>query len=237
MKAGFPAFLLILLIGLVAYLPRAAADPEHGSRPFRVADLNVEIDATAGSAGLQILLDDAAWQQVTVVDPAGREIADVEATGPMRDFGLGELRSGSAQPSLRAFPLADFRELFPAGAYTFTGTLVDGTRLRSEVPLTHAFPDGARIVKPRNGAELARGAVAVGWQPGQPRPGVTVIGYQVAVARRDGTKAIRVDLPASARELPIPPPFLQRRTAYEAEVRTIETSGNQTRTEVAFTVA
>lgn len=234
MKAGFPALLLILLIGLLAYLPRAADGSRHEARPFRAADLNVEIDA--GAAGLRVVLADDAWRQVTVVDPAGHEIADLEATGPVGEFGMGELSAGSARPPFRDFPLDQFKELFPVGRYTLTGRLVDGTRLRSEVPLTHAFPDGARIVRPRNGAKVRRDDVAVGWQPGRPRPGVTIVGYQVAVARRDGTKALSVDLPASARQFPVPPAFLQRRTTYEAEVRAIETSGNQTRTEVMFTV-
>ena len=49
-------------------------------------------------------------------------------------------------------------------------------------------------------------------------------------------RVLSVDLPASARRLPVPAEFLQRGIEYNAEVLAIETGGNQTLTEVAFTV-
>ncbi|MGH3742555.1 MAG: hypothetical protein ACRDT1_14690, partial [Micromonosporaceae bacterium] len=116
------------------------------------ADLKVEINDTDGDAGLQVFLDDDAWERVAIANPAGRTIADFEATGPLRDFGLTELFSESSEPPFAEFPLDEFKRLFPEGDYIFTGTLVDGTRLRSEVPLTHDFPDGPPIVAPEDGA-------------------------------------------------------------------------------------
>jgi hypothetical protein len=56
------------------------------------------------------------------------------------------------------------------------------------------------------------------------------------VTREDPLRVLSADLPASARRLPVPAAFLQRGTEYKAEVLAIENSGNQTLTEVSFSV-
>jgi hypothetical protein len=56
------------------------------------------------------------------------------------------------------------------------------------------------------------------------------------VTREDPLRVLSVDLPARARRLAVPAEFLQRGTEYKAEVLAIEAGGNQTLTEVAFTV-
>jgi hypothetical protein len=66
--------------------------------------------------------------------------------------------------------------------------------------------------------------------------GVHIVGYQVVVTREDPLRVLSVDLPAGARRLPVPAEFLQRGVEYKAEVLAIEASGNQTLTEIAFTV-
>jgi Integrase core domain len=53
---------------------------------------------------------------------------------------------------------------------------------------------------------------------------------------RDPLRVLSVDLPARARRLPVPWAFLQRGTEYKVEVLAIEAGGNQTLTEIAFTV-
>lgn len=237
MRLRFPALLLILVIGLVAHIHGASAGPRYQARPFRAADLKVEISAADGTAGLQVLLDGDAWQGIGIADPAGHKLVELEAAGQLRDYGLTELFAETSGRQFAKFPLERFTQLFPEGDYAFTGTLVDGTKLRSDVPLTHDFPDVPRIVQPRDGAMLASDQVVVRWEPGQRRPGVTIVGHHVAVVREDGARTLSADLPASARQFPVPAAFLQRRREYNAEVRAIETSGNHTVSEVTFTVA
>jgi len=58
----------------------------------------------------------------------------------------------------------------------------------------------------------------------------------VLVVREDGTRTLSVDLNGAARKFSVPAEFLERRTEYKVEVLAIEASGNQTLTEVAFTV-
>ncbi|MGH8968765.1 MAG: fibronectin type III domain-containing protein [Actinomycetes bacterium] len=237
MKRLSLVLVLVLAAGLLAVLPGAGANAKDEARPFKAADLKVEINATDGDAGLQVFLDDEAWKTIKIVNPAGRKILHVKARGPLKDYGLTELFSESSEPPFDEFPLAQFKQLFPEGDYLFTGRLIDGTKLRSEVPLTHVFPEGPQIVSPQDGAELARDQVVIRWAPGTTRPGVDIVGYQALAVAEDGSsKTLSVDLPASARRLPVPGEFLQPHTEYKAEVLAIETSGNQTLTEVTFTV-
>jgi len=57
------------------------------------------------------------------------------------------------------------------------------------------------------------------------------------VVRDDGSeRTLSADLPGSAHRFTAPQAFFQAGTPYKIEVLAIETSGNQTLTEVSFTV-
>jgi hypothetical protein len=99
----------------------------------------------------------------------------------------------------------------------------------------HDIPAGPKILRPRADAEVPRDQVVVAWQPVR-TPGVEIVGYQVVVTREEPLRVLSVDLPARARRLPVPAAFLQRGAEYKAEVLAIEAGGNQTLTEIAFTV-
>ncbi len=88
MKHRFLVLVLIPLLGILVYLPSASAQATSVTRPFKAADLKVEINATDGDAGLQIFLDDEAWKHITIINPAGRVMVDLSATGPLKDYGL-----------------------------------------------------------------------------------------------------------------------------------------------------
>jgi hypothetical protein len=61
------------------------------------------------------------------------------------------------------------------------------------------------------------------------------VGYRVIATREDPLRVYQVELPASARSVPIPAAFLQN-TAYELEIQAIEESGNWTFTTSTFFV-
>ncbi len=64
---------------------------------------------------------------------------------------------------------------------------------------------------------------------------MNIVGYQVLVVEEGTTtRTLSVDLPASTRQLTVPPEFLQPGTEYKVEVLAIESSGNQTLTEKSF---
>jgi hypothetical protein len=226
---------LLLLLGLTASLPASTAGAKAKTIPFADARLKIEVNATDGDAGLQVFLDGEPWRAVSLYNPSGRKLVEITAKGPLKNYGLTELFSESSEPSFDVFPLEEFKQLFPEGVYTFRGTTIDGKHLLSTARLTHDIPDGPRIVRPHNDAEVPRDHVVIAWKP-VPTPGVDIVGYQVVVTREDPLRVLSVDLPARARRLPVPAEFLQRGVEYKAEVLAIEASGNQTLTEIAFTV-
>jgi hypothetical protein len=236
MRRRHPLLLaLLLLLGLTATLAASTARAQARTIPFADARLKIEVNATDGDAGLQVVLDGEPWKAVSLYNPAGRKLVDITAKGPLKNYGLTELFSESSEPSFDVFPLEEFKRLFPEGVYTFRGTTIDGTHLLSSARLSHDIPNGPRILRPRADAEVPRDQVVVAWKPVR-TPGIDIVGYQVVVTREEPLRVLSVDLPARARRLPVPAEFLQPDTEYKAEVLAIEASGNQTLTEIAFTV-
>jgi hypothetical protein len=226
---------LLLVLGLTASVPVRPAGAGSATIPFADARLKIEVNATDGDAGLQVFLDGEPWRAVSLYSPSGRKLVNIDAKGPLKNYGLTELFSESSEPPFDEFPLEEFKKLFPEGVYTFRGRTIDGKALKSTARLTHDIPAGPRILRPREDAEVRRDRVVVAWRPVR-RPGVEIVGYQVVVTREDPLRVLSVDLPARARRLHVPTVFLQRGVEYKAEVLAIEAGGNQTLTEVAFTV-
>jgi hypothetical protein len=224
----------ILLAAAVPLVIGASARP----RPIAFADARViiEVNGTDGDAGLQIFVDAEAWRQVAVFRPDGQQITDFRTAGPVNDYGLTELFSESSEPPFTEFPLEQFKALFPEGVYTFTGTTISGATLAGSATLSHDIPDGPEILFPEDGARIDREEAVVRWGAGSQPAGVEIVGYQVVVTRENPHRVFTVDLPAPVHSLTISPEFLESHTGYALEVLAIEASGNQTLTEIAFTV-
>lgn len=225
-----------LVTGSLLAPSKGAPPPE----PFGDARLKIEYNATDGDAGLQVFLDAPAWREVTITGPGGREVLDVDAGSVIRNFGLTELFSESNEPPFPEFPFEEFKRLFPEGAYTFTGRTVDGGRLQSVFVFNHRVPDAPRITSPSDGANVAADGLTVQWQPVTGPAGVDVAAYQVLVVaeapgRGNPKRVLDVQLPAAARELKVPPAFLQP-GSYKTEVVAVDAGGNQTLSEIAVTV-
>jgi hypothetical protein len=234
----------IALAGLapvLAFGPIANAEKSTpASTPFPDARLKIEYNATDGDAGLQVFVDAPAWREVSITNPSGRNVMNVEAERVIRDFGLTELFAESSEPPFDEFPFAEFKQLFPEGTYTFSGRTIEGERLKSTFELTHDVPDGPAIVSPADEATLGPDDLVVQWQPVTTPAGVEVVAYQVLVVSDapsvgNPTRVFDVMLPGTATQLPVPSEFLVPGT-YKTEVLAIEKSGNQTLTEVAFTI-
>lgn len=228
------------LVPAVALGTVAGAESRAGTAPFADARLKIELNATDGDAGLQVFLDAPAWREITITNPSGREVVDVEAEQVIRNFGLTELFAESSEPPFDELPFSEFKRLFPAGVYTFRGVTVDGQRLRSTFTLTHRVPDGPQIQLPGQDTTVGSSNLVVQWRPVTTPRGIDVVAYQVLVvadapALGNPTRELDVVLPASATRFPVPAEFLAPGT-YKVEVLAIERSGNQTLSEVAFTV-
>lgn len=234
MRHRLLAFGLPLLIVIPAvFFSSAGAGPKPVE--FSDARLKVEINATDGDAGLQVLLDGEAWNEVELLDPQGNTIVDVDVAGPAADYGLTELFSESSEPPFEEFPLEQFKELFPEGTYSFRGATVDGTPMTASATLTHDFPDGPAILSPVAGSRVSHDQVVVQWARVTTPVGVDIDGYQVLVVQEEPVlRVFSADLPATATRVSVPAEFVQPRTAYKVEVLAIETGGNQTLTELTF---
>lgn len=229
----------VLGVGLTEAQARTSASTPAPAR-FADARLKIEYNATDGDAGLQVFVDAKAWRSISITNPQGREVVRVEAGDVIKNYGLTELFSERSEPPFAEFPFEEFKRLFPEGPYTFRGMTIDGGRLESVFRLTHRVPDGPNIVSPAEGAVVSPRNLVVRWEPVTSPRGVNVVAYEVLVvtdapARGNPTRVLDVTLPASATRLPVPAEFLLP-GGYKTEVLAIEAGGNQTLTQVAFTI-
>jgi hypothetical protein len=234
-----------LLVALSVLLETAAASSNPSSlaraaaKTIRLdeATMIVEVNATDGDAGLQVFLDAEPWNSLTISAPDGRTMLAINGRGRLKNYGLTELFSESSEPPFDEFPLKRFKRLWPEGRYSFVGTTIEGKRLVGKARLSHDIPDGPQIVSPAEGAIVAPGNVVAGWNPVSEPSGIDVVGYRAIVEREDPLRVFSVDLPASVTSVTIPKEFLESATEYKLEVQAIEASGNQTLTEVTFSVS
>jgi Fibronectin type III domain len=213
-----------------------AANPDQAAEQFKDASLIVEINATDGDAGLQVFLDHDTWRSIAILRPDGTKLLDVSTRDVLSDYGLTELFSESSEPPFSEFPLDEFRKLFPEGDYTFQGETIEGVKIQSTVPLSHAFPEGPTILSPEEESAVAPGELVVRWDPVTEPAGIELVGYQIIVVREDEDplRTLEADLPPTATEMSVPAEFLEAGTEYKVEVVAIEASGNQTLSEITF---
>ena len=233
--AGVAALALLTLGGTA--LARVQASEAAGKPiPLAAATLIIEVNGTAGDAGLQFFLDGEPWNSMTISGPNGRTILAVNAQGRLKGWGLTELFSESNEPPFSEVPLEEFKARFPEGKYTFVGETIEGEKLVGTARLSHDIPDGPEITSPADGASVGRDDVVARWTAAAQPPGIDIVGYRVIVTREDPLRVYSVDLPALARRVPIPAEFLQSGTEYELEIQAIEESGNWTFTTSTFVV-
>jgi Fibronectin type III domain len=236
MKRRLAAVALLPLAGVAA--ASAQPDPRPAAKPVRLAEATmiVEVNATDGDAGLQVFLDGEPWRSMRVFAPNGRKLVDLATKGRLKRYGLTELFSESSEPPFDAFPLSRFKALFPDGRYRFAGRTIEGKRLVGSARLSHDIPAGPEITAPAAGASLARDNLVATWKLVPETGGVDIRGYRAIVEREDPLRVFSADLPASATSVTIPREYLEPGTDYKLEVQAIEASGNQTTTEVEFSV-
>ena len=233
---GLAALALIAVGGTALGQDHTSAASSVKPIPLAAATLIVEVNATDGDAGLQFFLDGEPWNSMTISDPNGNVVVDVDAKGRLKNWGLTELFSESNEPAFTEVPLEEFKARFPEGEYTFVGKTIDGERLVGTARLSHDIPDGPKIITPADDATVSRGGVVARWQAPPEAAGIKIVGYRVIVTREDPLRVYQVELPASARSVPIPAVFLQRNTEYELEIQAIEESGNWTFSTSFFSV-
>jgi hypothetical protein len=236
--AGLAVLALAAAATTVALDRAGDGSAQAASPPIRLADATmiVEVNATDGDAGLQVFLDGEPWSSMTISGPDGRRLLAVNTEGRLKGHGLTELFSESSEPPFTEFPLEKFKALFPEGRYAFSGTTVEGQRLVGRATLSHTIPDGPEITAPAEGATVAPDNLVASWSPVTTPAGVEIVGYRAIVTREDPLRVFSADLTASATSVTVPAEFLESGVEYKLEVQAIDASGNQTLTEIVFTV-
>jgi hypothetical protein len=223
---------VLLAAMIVPALATAAPHKKPGSStPFEAVKMIIEFNSTAEDAGVQVSFDAEAWKKVTVLDPAGHKILQVDGKGSLKDLGGSELFLESDEPALQDVPLDDLFAQFPEGEYRFIGTSPDGESLAGTAQFTHKIPDGPSIVSP---ATLDPDNAVIRWAPVTTPAGIQIAGYEVVI-EQDDFHVFDVKVPASITSVTVPPQFLEPGTQYGFEVLAIENGGNQTITESSFT--
>jgi hypothetical protein len=201
-------------------------------KKFDIAKVFFEFNSSANDLGVHVFLDGEDWKTLTIVNPEGSTIFEVEGKGPYEALGLTELFFEGAEPSLNDVPLEVLLALFPEGKYTFSGKTVDGDDIARTATLTHAIPAGPEV-----SAELGpNNTLIISWEAvtappeGFPDEPIKIVGYQVIV----GT--FQVTVPATTFSVTVSPEFVESLGSGEQafEVLAIEAGGNQTITEGSF---
>jgi hypothetical protein len=182
--------------------------------------------------------DRSGWPSLFGLHHAGVDRGQSPIT---RDESSTALFSESSEPSFDEFPFAQFKELFPDGDYTFAGETIDGQKLQSTFALSHAVPEGPTITSPEEDAAVAPDPLVVRWLPDDSPAPVDVAMYEVlvvddAVGVPNPQRSFDVMQPGDATSVSVPSQFLAP-GSYKIEVLAIDRTGNQTLSEVPFTVA
>lgn len=243
---------LVLLSGLAAVGldrggPQAAAAgldrggpeaPAAGRIRLADASIIIETNATDSDAGLQVFLDGEEWRQMSLTAPDGRQMLVVRNTGSLKTWGLTELFSESSEPPFDEAPFRKFKKRFPEGTYRFEGTTIDGRRLVGTATLTHDVPRGPVITSPADGETVPFGDLFISWEPVTRPSGIEIVGYRAIVEDETSPRGLglELELRRSQTSITLPSEFFRAGNEYKLEVQAIEKSGNQTLTEITFSM-
>lgn len=229
MKSIFRSF----LVALVALIGAATASEAWAAKnKFSIAKVYFEYNASANDLGVHVSLDGEDWTTLTIVNPDGLTLFDVEATGPYQDLGLTELFFEGAEPSLDDVPLGVLLALFPQGQYTLSGETVDEEAIESKAALSHAIPAGPEV----SAVVGANHSLVISWDPVTgppedfPAKPIKIVAYQVIVG------AFQVTVPDTVLSVTVSPEFVATLGSGEHlfEVLAIEAGNNQSITEGSF---
>ena len=223
----FPILAFALALALVV---------SFGAAPGRAAELEeariyIEFNQSGNDLGFHVKLDGEDWKSLTITNPLGEVVFEVEGHAGYEELGLTELFFEGAEPTLSEFPLEDLLALFPEGVYLFSGFTVDDEPITGAAVLTHDVPAAPRVRVRVNGDEvILRWRAVTGPAAILPDGEIEIEGYQVLVEGLD------ITLDADARSFEIPEELLDSLDPGEVEfeVLAIDVSGNQTIAEGSF---
>ena len=246
---------LLVLLTALAFGYSSGAQDTSGTRavraaelPFKKTKMRIELNSTAGDAGLQFDIDADPWRALEIEDPKGQTIFSVRSLGKLRTLGNTELFTESNEPAFDELPLKDFLKMFPKGKYEFSGITIDGEELEGVATFTHKIPCGPEIISLSGDVDADLGIV-IEWEPVTHKidtasnvgdcsnsTDIEITAYEVIVEldESDPVQSFDIFLPAGVTSVTVPAEFFMPGAAYLFEVLAIEAGGNQTISEGGF---
>src|SRR5262245_5734967 len=172
----------VSVVGVLALTLPAMRSRAKRTLDFTDSRLRIEVNSTAGDAGIQANVDsEEPWVSVVIEDPNGHKIFEVKGRGNLGRLGSTELFFESEEPAFDEQPLEEFLAKFPDGTYGFSGRTVDGDELTGSALFTHMIPAGPVIVAPVNGSTQNPAHTVIDWDPVTSPPGIEIVKYEVIV--------------------------------------------------------
>ncbi len=249
--------LCMSVLCLIAVAPAAMAEEDENEIPFSEADIFFELNNTDGDLGIHALIDGEPWKRLTIENPRGRKLLNIDVMSRLRRQGLTEIFFESAEPTFDELAPSVFFQRFPQGTYEVEGITLDGDELESEVEVTHLLPAPPEGIL-ANGAEIqegcedepvvvvtdAQGRIDLSWLPvtySHPDLGITnqpidIVQYIVVVEEEELGMVFRLELPPDVTQVTLPADFVGLGEQFKIEILAKEESGNKTAVESCFAV-
>ncbi len=206
--------------------------------------LFIEHNSTAEDTGVHGFFDGLDWTKLSIYDPRGRLVLEVEPKRQMRTQSISGIFFESAEPPNEEVPIEEILARFPAGRYAVRGCAKDGRRLSGAATFTHNIPAAPVIVFPQEDGVVSAAGFTAMWNhvtttlDGRP---LNRTGYEIILTKDVpddphgfSRPALSVHVPPSETSLTIPHEFLEPDSRYEIEIIVLEVSGNQTITSLFF---
>jgi hypothetical protein len=248
----------VLLIPAVALIMSIAATDVWADDP--VCWQNAEFNATDLDVGPRAFYDFEPYDRLVIENSNGKRITYLKVKRGYRDQGNAEYFTEGGEPPLWEVSFAEFFSRFPAGFYNFNARLIEGgfAPVCSEL-FTHlipCFPDTSASF------DTDDEMVTISWldvgevvdtdqtdinvaESDDPEDegedlvacvesnDLEIKGYEVIVEDEE-ERIFKIDTPASANIVTVPPEFTAGGGCFQYEVLAIEETGNQTITEKEF---
>lgn len=197
------------------------------SKPFAVANVHFEQNATDGDVEVvfEVKGGDYGLLELKVTSPDHRVVADISSPDAST-LGLRQFRFESPEPK----DVAGLKAAYPEGAYTFSGTMSDGTKLSAKSSLNHTLPTPGTFLHPAPESEdVAFAQLEVSWKPIK-----GLSGYIFEIENEETGNTLTVKLPADVTTFAMPPGYLKVETEYKISLGTVTANGNISFVETTF---
>ncbi len=248
-SAYISSLCLVLVLSVSISSELLAMPPE----PVELEDAEIRIETNYSDmdSGLQIFADGEPWKEIKVTGPNGNIVYSVSNKGDLKGLGSTEFFTESNEPNYAELTLPEILSFMPEGEYVFEGFTIENKKIVGEAELTHILPCGPNVTSPIEGVDLDPDNPIISWMLVTTKidtssdtgecevdddEDLEIIHYELIVEIEGTEQKLTVILPPDATSYVLSQDFVVEGADYKLEVIAREESGNQTITEVEFTM-